>query len=156
MHKKILHGLDGSEGSFVALEEALDVAKHYGAELHTISVAEVPHYGGTVGEIIEEKEVWNGYFRTAIERAEAMAREAGVDIKCHGLVGHEVKTIIDYVRNHDFDLLVLGFMGHSAVYDRVMGSTCQSLVRLAPCSVLVVKQPRAEAQTHEQAPGPGH
>ena len=85
-----------------------------------------------------------------------MAREAGVDVKCHGLVGHEVKTIIDYVKNHGFDLLVLGFMGHSAVYDRVMGSTCQSLVRLAPCSVLVVKQSRAEAEKHEQAPGPGH
>ena len=24
-------------------------------------------------------------------------------------------------------------------YDRVMGSTCQSLVRLAPCDVMVVK-----------------
>ncbi len=156
MHRKILHGLDGSEGSFVALAEALDVAKHYDAELHTISVAEVPHYGGTVGEVIEEKEVWNGYFRTAIERAEEMAREAGVALTCHALVGHEVKTIVDYVKNHGFDLLVLGFMGHSAVYDRVMGSTCQSLVRLAPCSVLVVKQPRAEAQKHEQAPGPGH
>lgn len=156
MHKKILHGLDGSENSFVALAEALDIAKHYGAELHTISVAEVPHYGGTVGEIIEEKEAWNGYFRTAIERAQALAREAGLEIKCHALVGHEVKTIVDYVKAHDFDLLVLGFMGHSAVYDRVMGSTCQSLVRLAPCSVLVVKQPRAETQKHERDSSPGH
>ncbi|MBI4832622.1 MAG: universal stress protein, partial [Candidatus Lindowbacteria bacterium] len=33
----------------------------------------------------------------------------------------------------------IGFMGHSALYERVMGSSCQSLVRLAPCSVLVVK-----------------
>ena len=38
-----------------------------------------------------------------------------------------------------FDLLVIGLMGHSALYDRVMGSTCQNLVRLAPCSVWVVK-----------------
>ena len=38
-----------------------------------------------------------------------------------------------------FDLLVIGFMGNSALCDRVMGSTCQSLVRLAPCSVVVVK-----------------
>ena len=59
--------------------------------------------------------------------------------RTHVIVGHEVKTIIEFVKAHGFDLLVLGFMGHSALYDRVMGSTCQNLVRLAPCSVLVVK-----------------
>jgi nucleotide-binding universal stress UspA family protein len=139
MHKKILHGLDGSEGSFAALAEALDLARHYGAELHTISVAEVPQYGGTIDEVIEEKETHNGYYREAIGRAQARAQEAGVDLKSHSVVGHEVKTIVEYIKAHDFDLLVVGFMGHSALYDRVMGSTCQSLVRLAPCSVVVVK-----------------
>jgi nucleotide-binding universal stress UspA family protein len=34
---------------------------------------------------------------------------------------------------------VLGFMGHSALYERIIGSTCDRLVRLAPCSVIVVK-----------------
>jgi nucleotide-binding universal stress UspA family protein len=139
MHKKILHGLDGSEGSFTALAKALDLAKHYGAELHTISVAEVPHWEGTTDEIVEGTEVWHGYFRTAIERAQEMARESGVELKTHALVGHEAKTIMEFIKAHDFDLLVVGFMGHSALYDRVMGSTCQTLMRLAPCSVLVVK-----------------
>jgi len=46
---------------------------------------------------------------------------------------------VEFIKQNGFDLLVIGFMGHSAVYDRVMGSTCQSLVRLAPCAVLVVK-----------------
>jgi nucleotide-binding universal stress UspA family protein len=46
---------------------------------------------------------------------------------------------VDFVKEKGFDLLVVGFMGHSALYDRVMGSTCQGLVRLAPCAVLVVK-----------------
>jgi nucleotide-binding universal stress UspA family protein len=138
MHK-ILHGLDGSEGSFAALAEALDLAKQYGAELHTISVSEVPQYGGTIGEIIEEKEAHNGYYGEAIRRAQAMAQAAGVELRSHAMVGHEVKTIVEFIKAHDFDLLVVGFMGHSALYERVMGSTCQNLVRLAPCSVLVVK-----------------
>ena len=60
-------------------------------------------------------------------------------LKSHVIIGHEVKTIVEFIKAHGFDLLVVGFMGHSAIYDRVMGSTCQSLVRLAPCSVLVVK-----------------
>ena len=139
MRRKILHGLDGSPGSLAALAEAIDLAKHYGAELHTISVEEIPHYPGAIGEVVEEKQVANGKYREATDRARDMARQAGLEIQCHVFVGHEVKTIVEFVKHNNFDLLVIGFMGHSALYDRVMGSTCQSLMRLASCDVLVVK-----------------
>jgi len=139
MHKKILHGLDGSPGSFKALEEAVTLAKEFGAELHTISVEEVPHYAGTVGEVVETKDLEDHKFHDAIVQARAMAHREGIEIQAHVIVGHEVKTILEFIKAQGFDLLVIGFMGHSALYDRVMGSTCHSLVRLAPCSVLVVK-----------------
>ena len=139
VHKKILHGLDGSKGSFKALEEAIDLARMCGAELHTVSIEEVPHYPGTVGEIIEAKQAANGKYGKAMQQAKDMAQKAGVELHCHVFTGHEVKTIAEFAQEKGFDLLVVGFMGHSALYDRVMGSTCQSLVRLAPCDVLVVK-----------------
>ena len=138
-YKKILHGLDCSKGSLAALAEAIDLAKRYGAELHTISVEEVPHYAGTIGEVVEEKELANHRFAEAVGEAKRMAEVGGVAVRTHVIVGHEVKTIVEFIKAHGFDLFVLGFMGHSALYDRVMGSTCQSLVRLAPCAVLVVK-----------------
>jgi nucleotide-binding universal stress UspA family protein len=139
IHKKILHGLDGSRTSFKALEQAVELAKLYGAELHAVSVEEVPHYPGTVGEVIEAKQAANGKYGQAMRQAKDMAQKAGVELHCHVFTGHEVKTIAEFAREKGFDLLVIGFMGHSALYDRVMGSTCQSLVRLAPCDVLVVK-----------------
>ena len=139
MHKKILHGLDGSAGSLKALEEALDLARLYGAELHTVSIEEVPHYTETIGEFIEEKDALNGAFKEALKKAREMAAAKGVTIHSHVIVGHEVKSIVEFIKQRVFDLLVIGFMGHSAVYDRVMGSTCQSLVRLVPCTVFVVK-----------------
>lgn len=139
MHKKILHGLDGSEGSFKALAEAIDLAKRYGSELHTISVEEVPRMPETIGEMIEEKDSANGFFKDAVKKARQMAATQGVELHPHVVVGHEVKTILEYIKHHEFDLLAIGFMGHSAIYDRVMGSTCQSLIRLVSCSVLVVK-----------------
>jgi len=132
-------GLDGSEGSFKALREALDLAKLSGAELHTISVEEMPRAPEVVGEYLEEKEAANGFYREAIARAKSMALEAGLTVHCHVRQGHEVKTIVEFTKDGGFDLLVVGFMGHSALYDRIMGSTCQALVRLAPCSALVVK-----------------
>ena len=139
MHKKILHGLDGSAGSLKALAEALVLARLYNAELHTVSIEEVPHYTETIGEFIEEQEAINGTFKDAIRKAREMAAEKGVTIHSHVIVGHEVKSIVEFIKQRGFDLLVIGFMGHSAVYDRVMGSTCQSLVRLVSCTVLVVK-----------------
>ncbi len=139
MTKKILHGLDGSEGSFRALSAALDLAKATGAEFHTISVEEVPSYPGTIGEVVEEKLAANGRFADAISQAKKMAADKGVAIRFHVLVGHEVQTIVEFIKAHQFDLLTIGFMGHSALYNRIMGGTCQNLVRLAPCSVLVVK-----------------
>ncbi|MCX5646654.1 MAG: universal stress protein [Phycisphaerae bacterium] len=76
---------------------------------------------------------------TVVEGARLIAGEQGVELQSHVFVGHEVKTIVEFIKERGFDLLVIGFMGHSALYDRVMGSTCQGLVRLASCAVLVVK-----------------
>jgi nucleotide-binding universal stress UspA family protein len=139
MHKKILSGLDGSEGSFKALQEAMLLARLFGAELHTITVEAVPRYAGTIGEVIEEKSFADGKYGEMIATAGEMGQKEGVTIHSHVFVGHEVKTIMEFVRRKTFDLLVIGFMGRSALYDRMMGSTCSSLVRLAPCTVVVVK-----------------
>ena len=136
---KILLGLDGSPTSFKALEEAIKLAGFYGAELHSISVEEMPRFSETVGEIAEEKDWEDSDFDDAVKKAQEVAESQKINIDFHILVGHEVKTITEFIKKYGFDLLVIGFMGHSALYDRVMGSTCQSLVRLAPCSVLVVK-----------------
>ena len=90
--------------------------------------------------LIEAKQAANGKYGQAMQQAKDVARKAGIELHCHVFTGHEVKTIVEFIAAHGFDLLVVGFMGHSALYDRVMGSTCQSLVRLAPCTVLVVKR----------------
>ncbi len=139
MLRKILVGLDGSKGSFKALEESLLLASLVGTEVHTVSVEELPRFPGTIVEVVEEKETADARFELAISKAKRMADEQGVNLKAHVLVGHEVKTIVEFIKERGYELLVIGFMGHSAVYDRVMGGTCQSLVRLAPCAVLVVK-----------------
>jgi nucleotide-binding universal stress UspA family protein len=34
---------------------------------------------------------------------------------------------------------VIGYMGHSALYNRLIGSTTDRLVELAPCAVHVAK-----------------
>jgi nucleotide-binding universal stress UspA family protein len=50
-----------------------------------------------------------------------------------------VATIVQFAKDRGFDLLVIGFMGHSRVFERIWGGTSQNLTRLAPCPVLVIK-----------------
>ena len=72
-------------------------------------------------------------------RREAEAKRHRVKLTTHIVVGHAVPAIVDFIERDGFDLLVTGFMGHSALYNRVIGSTTDRLVELAPCTVLVVK-----------------
>ena len=140
MFKKILVGYDGSDGAKKALKAAIDIAKHYGSELHAISVEEdLPHYAATVGEVLEAKAEKNGYFAKLVEGAKEIAAKEGITLHSKVVAGHEVETIVDYARDHHFDVVLIGFMGHSKIYDRVWGSTSQNITRLVPCTVIVVK-----------------
>ena len=140
MFKKILVGYDGSDGAKKALRVAVDLTKHYGSELHSISVEEdLPHYAATVGEVQEAKAEKNGYFAKLVEEAREMAAREGVTLHSKVVAGHEVQTIVDYVRDYHFDVVLIGFMGHSKIYDRVWGSTSQNITRLVPCTAIVVK-----------------
>jgi nucleotide-binding universal stress UspA family protein len=140
MFKKILVANDGSEGGRKALAAAISMAKGLGAELYCVTVHEKPsHFAETVGEVMEEREESEKFFHRVCAESAAQAREAGVEMKCEVRTGHEVEAIIRHSREGHFDLLVVGFMGHSRVFDRIWGGTSQNLTRLAPCSVLLVK-----------------
>jgi nucleotide-binding universal stress UspA family protein len=140
MFRKILVANDGSEGAKKAVQIAIDLAKRYEAELHEISVEEhLPHYAATVGEVVEAKQEALDYYRKVTRETELAARAQGVRLTSHVLPGHEVETIVTFAKDHGFDLLVIGFMGHSKIFGRIWGSTSQNLAKLSPCTVLVVK-----------------
>jgi nucleotide-binding universal stress UspA family protein len=139
MVAKILAANDGSEGAFKALAVAIDLARHYSAELHMISVEELPRFPASVDEIAGEQAEADQWFGRVIEQAHALGRSQEVELEHHLVSGHPVPTIIDFARTGGFDLLVIGFIQHAPIYDRLIGSTSDRLVEQAPCSVLVVK-----------------
>ena len=130
---------DGSDGAFKALTISFKLALQSDAELHMLCIAEVSYFPGSIGEVEVERERANRRLAPMIERAKKLAALRGLTLECHLLPGHPVSTIVNFVRAHGFDLLVIGFMGHSALYNRIIGSTTDWLVELAPCAVLVVK-----------------
>lgn len=140
MFKRILIANDGSDSARKALKVAIDIARRYGAEIHSISVEEgLPHYAATIGEVDEYRKEANEYFKKVADEAKEMGRQEGVELHTHVTVGHEVESIVTYAKKGGFDLLVIGFMGHSKVFGRVWGSTSQNITKLSPCTVVVVK-----------------
>lgn len=140
MYRKILVAYDGSEGSRRALRAGIELARRFEAELHTISVMEhLPHYAATVGEVKEAQEEFEAFFRKLTKEARDQAALASVELEATVRPGHEVETIVTFAREGGFDLLLVGFAGHSNIFGRIMGSTTQNIARLAPCPVLIVK-----------------
>ena len=139
MYKKILLANDGSEGAAKALDAALGLAKRFKTELHMVCVEELPHLPTSVDEVIEEKQEANHRFATVVAAARAQAKARRVRLSAHIVAGHPVPSIVSFVERQGIDLLVIGYMGHSALYNRLIGSTTDRLVELAPCPVFVVK-----------------
>jgi nucleotide-binding universal stress UspA family protein len=139
MYAKILVANDGSAGGQKALSAAIELARLVSAELHMVAVEELPRIAASIDEVAEEKVEANHRFAPVVETAKALAQRAGVTIETHLIPGHVGEAIVRLINEHGFDLLVAGFMGHSQLYERIIGGTTDRLARLAPCSVLVVK-----------------
>jgi nucleotide-binding universal stress UspA family protein len=139
MFKRIAVANDGSQGGRKALEFACDLAKLHRAVVHMISVEELPDFPASIDEVLETKQAENNKFHDVLKCARKVAKAKGVKLQAEVVAGHAAATIVERVKTLKADLLVVGFMGHSALYERIIGGTADRLVRLAPCPVLVIK-----------------
>jgi nucleotide-binding universal stress UspA family protein len=140
MFRKLLVAYDGSDGSNRALQAGIELAKAAEVDLHAVTVEEeLPRYAATLDEIDAIKEQKDAFYSQLHREVQAIAADQGVTLHATVVPGHEVRGVRDYILRHGFDLLIVGFHGHSVVSERLRGSTTGSLVLHAPCSVLVVK-----------------
>jgi len=139
MFGKILLANDGSEDAFRALSMALAIARQNQSELHMVSVEEISYLPEFIEEVRQETGTAARRFHGVIQRARAMAEESQVHLHTHLLAGHPVRDIIKLAADLSADLLVIGARGHSALYERMVGSRADRIVQLAQCPVLVVK-----------------
>ena len=139
MFRTILHANDGSKPAFKALDLALAVAKQNAAALHLVCVEEIPPMPEYIEEVREAKGIAARRFHPIVERARFQAGKSGLNVEVHVVSGHPVRMIVDLVDEIGADLLVIGATGHSALYERMVGSRADRIVQLAACPVLVVK-----------------
>jgi nucleotide-binding universal stress UspA family protein len=147
--KKILYPTDFSEHSQAAIPFSVDLAKHYGAELHCIHVVDTEHeFFMEAGYVIP--------LRTNpidIEHLQTVAREqmeefvnkhmseVSSSVRIAVVLGKPFEQIVRYARKENVDLIVIGTHGHSALASMLLGSVAEKVIRKAPCPVLSVRHP---------------
>ena len=146
---KIVVGIDGSEESMKAAEYAISIAKLYNAELNAITVltsdigyiysspgVESPPL--TVKEIIllagDEAKKW-------FDEIKEKANKKGIQLKTESIVAKKSlsNTILEYVEEHNINLVVVGTRGRSGIKKMLLGSIASGLITYSPCPVLVIK-----------------
>ena len=146
---KIVVGIDGSEESMKAAEYAISVAKLYNAELNAITVltsdigyiysspgVESPPL--TVKEIVllaeDEAKKW-------FDEIKEKANKKGIQLKTESIVAKKslLNTILEYVEEHNINLVVVGTRGRSGIKKMLLGSIASGLITYSPCPVLVIK-----------------
>ena len=83
MYSRILAANDGSPGSLKALDTAIELARQVSAELHMVTVEELPRFPASIDEVAEEKDEANHRFAPIIAAAKVRASASGVKIETH-------------------------------------------------------------------------
>ncbi len=139
MFNKILNANDGSDTGFRSFSLALSMAKLHNSELHMVCVEEVPYMPEFVQEVDELDENAARRIKALVKRAEEMAEGEQVKLSAHVIKGHPVRDILKLADDLGVDLVVIGAVGHSAIYERLIGSKADRIMQLAKCPVLVAK-----------------
>lgn len=137
----ILVAIDGSDASRKAFERAVKLAKENDAKLILTHVIDSRTYTTPQAYdkllIEREREYVNEFMGQYLEDA----KEAGIK-DCETLIefgSPRVKIAKDIVKRVKANLIICGATGLNAVERFLIGSVSESIVRYAPCDVLVVR-----------------
>lgn len=138
---KILICLDGSIGSDYAFDRALEIAKLHNAEIIIANVIDLNKYQElTRTDAIKAKQLLDGSYNL-VEDFKADAYAAGFRNVLSVVEFGSLKTVLGDIlpKKYDVDLIVLGATGMSYLKSIYLGSTVMSVLQLAPCDVMVVR-----------------
>ena len=137
--EKILVPVDISAKSYKALDVAIYLSKHLGAEITVMHV--IPPV--KVGKISFVKDVFKQVQSEAKKSIKnAMRYCESKNTTAHNKIakGEEADEIIKFATKHNFDLIVMGSTGKEAVKELVFGSISNYVMHNSNIPVLSVKE----------------
>jgi nucleotide-binding universal stress UspA family protein len=145
---RVLVPTDFSETSDAALDFARTIAETFGASLHLLHVFEDPFVTGPFA--VETYAPAPPATRAAMldDAARRLAHRLPPADKGHFngtteiVTGISAPAIVEYAREHDIDLIVIGTHGRTGMAHLLLGSVAERVVRTASCPVLTVHKER--------------
>jgi nucleotide-binding universal stress UspA family protein len=140
MFKKILVPLDGSQLSQRALEPAIAMSKHTGAELLLVRtpVVDTLSFAATGSKQAEARNDALVY----LEMIRKSNEQPDLHIQTQIIEGDVAGAIVDTALSELADLIVMSTHGYSGLTRWVLGSVTEKVLRSAPCPVLAVRAAR--------------
>jgi len=137
MYDTILFPTDGGPGAAIALDHALELATEHGATLHAVYVLDHERYIGFAAEaeVVAALEVEG---EEVVRYVEALAGEVGVCAVGEVVEGHPAEAIVQYVTDHDVDLVVMATQGRRGLERYLLGSVTERVLRTTDVPILVV------------------
>ena len=153
---RILIALDASPHSERALEFVRRMRWPAGSRVVVVSVMEPVAAVATIGldiplfaaGMLDER---RRRLEELVAGAEGALREYGFPTEGRVLIGDPREALFEAARTERADLLVVGSHGRTGIARLMLGSVSSHLVTHAPCSVLVVKEPRTTGSEMEHA-----
>jgi CIC family chloride channel protein len=111
------------------------IARHHGNELECLQVIEVPRH-----QLPNEAVVPTQDSRKLLQRAERLGRQWHLPVHTQIRVAHDrAEAILDTIRDRQISLVVMGWKGNLGTQGAIFGSVVDTLIRKAPCALLLVR-----------------
>jgi nucleotide-binding universal stress UspA family protein len=140
--RRILFCTDFSESADAAFDLAVDAAvRRPGAKLFLLHVIHEPDAQFWKSYIAEVDNI-NAEAKRAIDEKVAASYRArlptGLEMEVAFRIGPDAATILEFARQTQVGLIVLGRHGHGGMGKALFGSVAEKVVRKADCAVLIV------------------
>jgi nucleotide-binding universal stress UspA family protein len=138
---RILLALDGSEEADAAARMAVELADRTDSELHVVHVGEVKpvYHPERHGYIIRYEDIRENAGHLLDEQVEKVKAAGGTVAGAHLEMGRPDEEIAVLAQELGAGLVAVGSRGLGGIRRALVGSVSGSVVRHAPCSVLVVR-----------------
>ena len=148
--RNIIVPFDGSENSILAVKYGASFVAEYGANLKIVYVAETSNLESIDLKLHDSLNIRKKLAELHKDKVEKMLMKnlgnvlEGVDYELEILPGDVVSAVIDYAREIEADLIIIGSYGMSEYKPAWLGSSTYRIVKEAPCPVLTVKTKERE------------
>lgn len=136
--RRILVPLDGSKSSFRGLDEAVYIARQCKATITGVYV--ISMYPRSWGDVVNplKTRLFEDAEKT-MDRAEVISAQNGIVFHKKVEYGDVKSSLSSLVKEHRFDLVVIGARGFGPVKEMFLGSVSNAVLHRSKIPVLVVK-----------------